>query len=218
MENIKYIGQNHINGLAGICKHNLTKDVKATLKRLQDKYKITFTFNKQTNVNLLWKSYSDELLTQNWKSVVTNQTYKELYNQTNGINILAADMLKIYIEHNHKADYQFIWEFDVERLILNELNHILRLAGGNGANGPTFHYYSENLSELLNCNDYYALFNSMYGIDNVNQKAMKATTKAVKAFDDLLADIPNKAIFFNALAQYYQSNDLSQLHNTIHTN
>jgi hypothetical protein len=212
MENTKYIGENQLRQITDICEHLFTKDAKNTLKRLQDKYKIEFTTNKQTNVNLLWRAYSDELLLIDWRSVVTHQTYKELYNQTNGINILAGDMLKIYIEHNHQEDYNFIWKFNPE-LMIEEINMSLRFAAHAGG----FFYWSDSLSELLNCNDYYAFFSQKFGIANVNAKAIKATKNALKAFDSLLEGIPNKAIFFQALSNYYQNNDLAELHNTIHT-
>ena len=218
MENIKYISEGHLKGIAKICEHNLNPELKKTLKRLQEKYKITFTTDKRTNANLMWKAYSDELMTANWRSMVTNKTYAEAYRQTNSINIECSDMLKVYIEHNYKEDYSFIFEFDPERYIINEINHIMRLAGGSNANGQTFYYYAENLTELLNCTDYYKFFSEKFGIQNVDKKAMKATKQALKNFDELLADIPNKAIFFQSLATYYQNNDLSELHNTLHTN
>jgi hypothetical protein len=208
MDNIKYISENHLRQIADLSEHFFDKEAKKTLKRLEDKYKIEFTTNKQTNINLLWKSYSDELLLSNWRSNQTNRTYSESFKMTNGINVECSDMLKIYIEHNHKEDYAFIWEFNVNHLI-EMINTILRQAG--------LFYFSDSLSELSNCNDYYKLFSEKYGIANVNAKAMKATKNALKSFDDLMAGIPNKAVFFTALATYYQTNDLAELHNTIHT-
>ncbi len=208
MENIKYLSENELKGIADTISFYLNKDVKKTLKRLETKYKIEFTTSKKLNTNLLWQSYAEEIKTDTHKDIRYNKTFAEAFKMTNGINIEARDILVTYIKYNHKEDYEFINEFDVDGILRN-INTVLSSAG--------FYYHSESLKELLNTNDYYSFFNSLYGIGAVSSKAMKATKKAIENFNQLIGDIPNKAGFFIALATYYQTNDLNQLHNSIHT-
>lgn len=208
MENIKYLNENELQRIADICEFYLNKDVKKTLKRIEAKNNVQFTLDRKTNVNLLWQAYSQEITTDLHKDIRYNKTYAEAFKQSNTINIEARDILSTYIKLNHQEDYTFIWEFNINSIV-RDINLSLATAG--------FYYYSDSLKELLSTNDYYAFFNSLYGIGAVNGKAMKATKQAIKAFDELLNGIENKAGFFNALAQYYLNNDLSQFHNNIHS-
>jgi hypothetical protein len=157
-------------------------------------------------------------MTSTHRDIRYNKTFAEAYKQTNNMNIEAIDILTTYIEYNHKDDYNFIWNFNINNLI-DKINLITRQAGLYYDNESLtgLHYYNESLSELLNCNDYKKFFGEKFGISNVDKKALQATEKALNFFNDLLQGIPNKAIFFQSLSNYYQNNDLSELHNTIHT-
>lgn len=206
--NTKYLNENELQQVADICEFYFTKDVKKTFKRLESKFKIEFTTQKQLNANLLWQAYAEEIKPDTHKDIRYNKTFAEAYNQTNGMNIEARDILSTYIQYNHQEDYSFVYNFDVDRII-DRINVTIRLMGDS--------YYSDSLTELLNTNDYYAFFSSKFGISNCNTKALKATKDSLKAFDELLNGVENKAGFFTALAQYYQTNDLSQFHNNIHS-
>ena len=147
-------------------------------------------------------------MTETQKDVRYNKTFAEAYNQTNGFNIEARDILSLRIEYNRKEEYQFICEFDINR-VLDSINNVLLQAGSS--------YCPANLSELLEIDNYFKFFNNNCGIGIVDEKAIKNSKKVIKFFDELLQDLPNKAFIFNALSKYYENNDLNEFHNVMHT-
>ncbi|MFZ4799855.1 MAG: hypothetical protein ACOYMA_20350 [Bacteroidia bacterium] len=208
MENIKYLNSNQIQQLTDLCEFYINRDIKKTFKRLESKYNIEFTTNKKLNLNLLWKAYSVELEKDTHKDIRYNKTFMEAYKQTNGFNIEASDILRSYIKVVHIEDFSTVEQFNIDDLI-NRLNGIIRTAD--------MFYYRDSLSELLNVSDYYNYFNGMYGEGSVSSKALKSTKKLVQFFNDLLEPFPNKSQAFTAISEYYQSEDLNALHNTLFT-
>jgi len=208
--NTYYLEKSQIQEIVGQCEYLLSKVNKIELKRIQSKYNLVLTCDKKTNTNLMWQHFSDELMQNtSFKNISSNKTYKELYMQTNSHNILMTDLLKSYINQYYKEDYEFISEFNIYAL-LRDINSILWSAYMRLTCGT--------LNELLEVDNYFKYFDSKYGISACDKKAVKSTEKLTAYFDNLLQDIPNKAIFFQAMTEYLQTGDQAVLHNKLHKN
>jgi len=203
-----YLNESQIKHLANLCNNVYSKANKTRLQEMGRKYNLTFDHNRQTNMNLLWFKVVD-ILKNDPKAIdpISKNHFAEWFKESGTIGI--QEMVFTYMKNNNMwEDYMFLCNFKPEDLLF-QINDITRFAG--------LHYHYE-VNELFKVDNYEKYFNQMFGIESIDPKAVKATKNALKSFDELLNGIPNKAIFFQSLAKYYQNNDLSELHNTLHTN
>jgi hypothetical protein len=201
-----YLSDNQIKRIASICNNVYSKTNKTKLLEIGNKYNLVFDQTRQNNMNLLWFKVV-ETLKQDPKAIdpISRNHFAKWFKEAGAIGV--QDMIFTYMKDNSIwEDYQFLCNFKPDNL-LYDINEITRFAG--------LHYHYE-VNELYNVDNYEKYFTKMYGIESANQKAVKATKRVSKFFDELLADIPNKAGVFTALTEYLQTNDLSELHNSIH--
>ena len=208
MKNTTYLNESQIKRIASLCNYVYSKENKRKLQEIGNKYNLVFNQTRQNNMNQLWFKVV-EVLKQDPKAIdpISKNHFSKWIKEAGNIGI--TEMVFTYMKENNMwEDYMFLCNFKPDNL-LYEINDVTRFAG--------LHYYYE-LDELFKIDNYEKYFREMYGIESADQKAVKATKQSVKFFDELLAGIPNKEIFFVALTKYYKNNDLSELHNTLHTN
>jgi hypothetical protein len=203
--NTYYLSEAQISNIAGICNVTYSKANKAKLTELQVKYNLTFNQDRQTNANMFWlwlveKLKKDTTLIDH----ISHNSFAVCLKEGGGLAI--KEMMYREIELNYKEDYKFIWNFEPEK-VLESIREITR---------HSQIIISETPKDLLNVDNYQKYFGDNYGIQAADQKAVKATKRVQKFFDELLEGIPNKAGVFEALSAYLQTNDLTALHNKLH--
>lgn len=202
----RYLSTEQINQIAGICNQTYSKANKAKLREIGTKYNLTFDQDRQTNANMLFAKHREKLNNDNsilWH--LTKQNYAEVTRLGN--NYVGQKMFNEYLEKYDLLDeYQFIYNFNPDAVI-EQINALIRVSGL---------YLNASTAELFQVDNYEKYFSKMFGVDSIDQKAVKATKRVSKFFDELLADIPNKSGVFVAITQYLQTNDFTELHNTLH--
>lgn len=203
--NTFFLNETTIQEITNICETYITKDVKRKIRDLQKKYNIEFTLDIQTNRNLLWMIYHNELMERpdiefsDW----FNDNYPNMIRRNGGTGVHTHDCLRSFIKNNHNEDYQFICKFDISTF-REKINTISKKYG--------FYIEFNTLNELIEINDYHKYISDNYGIKNVDKKILKNTQRLVNFFDELLEGIPNKNNFINNYMVYTIDKDLSKLH------
>jgi hypothetical protein len=206
-----YLSQQQINRIANICNSVFSKENKKKLKEIGNKYGLVFDNDKQTNQNLLFRVLEDKLkanTTIRWG--LTKQTYAERI--AGGWSYDTQLMWGTFMEQNpeYQADYGFVIGFNPEAL-LDTIQNVLRESFIKDAN--------TTVNELYHIDNYEKYFSDRYGIQNIDKKARKDGERVINFFDELLAGIPNKAGFLQALNEYINgidtTGDKAHFHNTL---
>jgi hypothetical protein len=201
-----YLSEGQIKQIANICNTTYSKENKKKLQEIGKRYNLTFDQDRQTNANMLFAKHREKLNNDNtilWH--LTKQNYAEVTRLGN--NYVGQKMFNEYLEKYDLLDeYNFIYGFNPDA-IMGQIVYILKQS----------HIYDlPTVTELYYVDNYENFFSSKYGTSSVNQKAIKATKRVSKFFDELFEGIPNKAGVLVAISEYLQTNDLTALHNTLH--
>ena len=203
-ENKLFVDESALIGLDEYCNSVFTPEVKKKIRKIQSDYNIEFTTDRVQNKRILGDAYKEILMTIKHVDIRYNRTFAQAWNLTNGWNIEARDIFASYVDWHKKEEFSFIDNFMIDRIVDN-INSYLR----------PLHFSPENLNQLLNITNYYDFFNKQYGYVGLNIAITQKSQNIIKFYDEMLKDIPNKAAFFDAIKEYYITNNYGEFHNKL---
>ena len=207
--NTTYIPSDKIKQISNLCEDVFTPEIKSKIKRLSEKYKLSFGANKELNLKLFWNYCIDELSKDNLHTINTGQTLKQAIaiNLKNGnATFMIVDYVNSHIEKNYKEDHKFLSEFD-STILLNSIIGTIKEYGLN---------VDFTANELFEVNNYTKFFNGKYGIDICDKKALQATEYIIKFIEGLTANVKNKENLMYAINTYIANSNKSMMHSILH--
>lgn len=207
--NSTYISIDKIKDLSKICEETFTNEIKTNLKKLSNKYNLSFGVNRSINLKMFWQYCVNELSKDNLHKINTGQTLKEaiaINLKTGNATLMISDYVNAYIERNYKEDYKFLMLIDSEQFMFT-ITQLIKIYGFN---------IDFTANDLFNVTDYVKYFTAKYGINNCDKKTLQATQNIVNFIEALTKDVKNKKSLMYAITVYMENYNHSELHTILH--
>lgn len=209
MKNENYLSETYLNTLILVCEDLFSSANVAQLHAIETKFKIKFTLDRQTNINLIWFAIRELLVADLEKGDIRNPNNSHVYTYADFTRTEnnSPELMDYYIDENYRTEWRFIANWNVSDLP----NTFLYAGLYHGITVKEF----VDLKEALGIANYRTYFTNLYGITNANPTKLAVTERIITFYEDLTAGTQCQNVF-NLLAQYGLDKDKSTLHRDLH--